>query len=117
MHYDEATKRVATAAGVELPAEWGDEFWEVAGLLGHDPERLRAGEEIRSRLRIPTLPEARGILSRADAAARRLRAQTFFDAIRSRQRLGQGLHDRGEAVVWAEGTTPDADDETPGETR
>ena len=53
-------------------------------------------------MEIPHLERASEILSRADAATKKKRGRTFFDAIRNRQRLGQGVHDRCEAVVFAD---------------
>jgi len=85
------------------------EFAEVATLLGHGLPRLEEGDEVLTQSRIPTLEDARRLLSRADTDARRLRAETFFDAIRYREGLGQGLHDRGEAAVFAEGEIPTSD--------
>ena len=80
-----------------------NEFFEVAGLLGHDTNRLMLGEEIITYMRIPTITQAANILSRADLEQRAKRANTFFDAIKGRERMGQGIHDRGEAVVFAYG--------------
>ena len=80
----------------------GGEFVTVAKLLGHDLDRLRAGEMLRTYQTIPTMYKAREVLSRAGTYARQLRGRTFFNAIRARQRLGQGRHDRGEAVVFAD---------------
>lgn len=80
-----------------------NEFIKVAGLLGHDIDRLMQGEEIVTYIRIPTITQAATILSRADFEQRAKRAETFFDEIRGRARMGQGIHDRGEAVVFAYG--------------
>jgi len=80
-----------------------NEFFEVADLLGHDTNRLMLGEEIITYIRIPTITQAANILSRADLEQRAKRENTFFDAIRGRERMGQGIHDRGEAVVFAYG--------------
>jgi hypothetical protein len=80
-----------------------NEFLKVAGLLGHDKNRLMQGEEIITYIRIPTITQAASILSRANFLQRAKRAETFFDEIRGRARMGQGIHDRGEAVVFAYG--------------
>lgn len=46
----------------------------------------------------------------ASAASRPERQKTFFNApIAARRRLGQGMHDRGEAVLFAAGTIEEAD--------
>src|SRR5438067_561344 len=51
---------------------------------------------------VPNLAEYRR-LNGSTAEQRRVRAGSFFNpAIRARSRLGQGLHDRGEAAVFAE---------------
>ena len=51
-----------------------NEFFEVAGLLGHDTNRLMLGEEIVTYIRIPTITQAANILSRADLEQRAKRA-------------------------------------------
>jgi hypothetical protein len=49
-------------------------------------------------------------LSNADLAERRARQAVFFHpAIAIRSRLGQGVHDRCEAYVFADGTVEEAD--------
>src|ERR1044072_8169467 len=80
----------------------GDEFETVAKLVVHALDGLRAGEMLLTYLTIPTIEQAREVLSRAGRHARELRGKTFFDAIRTRQRLGQGRHDRGEAATFAD---------------
>jgi hypothetical protein len=85
------------------------EFTTVAASLGHDRSALATGHEIVTQLRLPTIEAIRATLSRAEPARRALRAPTFFDAIRDRHRLGQGMHDRGESIIWAEGALWDTD--------
>ncbi|HBF35139.1 TPA: hypothetical protein DDW35_11320, partial [Candidatus Sumerlaeota bacterium] len=86
------------------------EFYALAQALGHDLEKLSEGEECCTYIEIPTLEEARDLLSRATPEERVVRQQTFFHpAIAMRHRLGQGLHDRGEAMVFANGTLDPAD--------
>ncbi len=80
-----------------------DEFINIANLLGHDIRLLEAGEEAITKIKIPTLEEGAVVLSRATHQQRQLRGATFFDAIKARQKLGQGMHDRGEAVTFANG--------------
>jgi len=92
-----------------LSATQTAELLTVADLLGHDRERLLGGEQICTYGELTNLAQARRVLSRATPAARRLRAATFFDAIRDRQDIGQGLHDRGEAACFAEGEIPASD--------
>ncbi len=77
--------------------------------LGHDPVRLLAGEVTETLTRVPTLEQARQ-LSNAVPAERRARQAAFFHpAIAIRSRIGQGVHDRCEACVFADGTVEDAD--------
>ena len=84
-------------------------FLARAGRLGHDPARLLAGEVTETLTSIPSLERLRQ-LSNASPAERRARQAVFFHpAIAIRSRLGQGIHDRCEAYVFAEGTADDAD--------
>ncbi|HUB77127.1 MAG TPA: hypothetical protein VL977_08715 [Solirubrobacteraceae bacterium] len=78
------------------------ELWRMCELLGHDAGRVRAGETVCTYLEIPTPAAARRVLSRASAEQRQRRSATFFDAIAPRQHLSQGMHDRGEAHVFAD---------------
>lgn len=80
-----------------------EEFYEVAGKLSHDLEALEKGREVTGRMRIGSPQESAVVLSRATPEQRRERAKTFFDAIAGRQGLGQGMHDRGEAIAFAYG--------------
>ena len=97
------------ASVFDLPAERAAEFFGVAGMLGHDAKTLRAGVELRSHVRLPTMEDGRRVLSRATPEERQRRGATFFDAIRSRQRLGQGMHDRGEAFTFADAEPTESD--------
>lgn len=79
-----------------------NEFREKCAILYHDLARAIEVGGNASRYRIPDLAEYRR-LSGASPAQRRVRVDTFFNPpIRARSRLGQGLHDRGEASVFAE---------------
>lgn len=78
------------------------EFLAVAELLGHDRDRLLAGERFETLLEVGSLAAARVLLCRADESRRDRRGRSFFDAITNRQRLGQGIHDRGEAHLFAD---------------
>ena len=84
-------------------------FLARAGRLGHDPARLLAGEVTETLTSIPSLEQLRQ-LSNASPAERRARQAVFFHpAIAIRSRLGQGVHDRCEAYVFADGIADDAD--------
>ena len=84
-------------------------FLARARRLGHDPARLLAGEVTETLTSIPALEQARQ-LSQVSPAERRARQAVFFHpAIAIRSRLGQGVHDRCEAYVFADGSIDDAD--------
>ncbi|MFF2922608.1 hypothetical protein ACFVTP_09410 [Streptomyces celluloflavus] len=89
----------------------------MAELLGHRPDRLKAGEELWTCLRVSSLALARQVLCRADDAQRARRADAFSAGTGERRRsLTQGFHDRCEAYVFA-GLPPAAADEEPLRTR
>ena len=70
--------------------------------LGFSSQQLASDRELVRYFCVPTLEEGRAILNRATEAQRRQRQTTFFHpAIAARSRLGQGRHDRGEAVLFA----------------
>ncbi|WP_141335241.1 hypothetical protein [Raoultella terrigena] len=79
------------------------DFLSIALRLGHDVEALMDGHEIITYQRIPTLEIAREVLCRASAEIRRRRSRVFYQGIAARQRLAQGMHDRGEEFVYADG--------------
>jgi len=86
------------------------EFAALAALLGHDAARLAAGEEITSYLTVANAHDARRVFSRASPAQRSARQASFYQpAIAARARLGQGLHDRGEAFAFADEPLDPAD--------
>lgn len=86
------------------------EFEAVARRLGHDLDALHRDQEVCSFLTVPTPESARRMLSHSDDAERSLRLRTFFHpAVAVRERLGQGMHDRGEAVVVAGAPVADRD--------
>ncbi len=84
----------------DLQHEQLQEFYVCADKFGHDLAVLQAGEEICTYITIPTLSEAGRILTHLNEAQRKARAANFFNtAVAARRRLGQGVHDRGEASV------------------
>ncbi|MGW5116420.1 hypothetical protein ACWEQ8_13455 [Streptomyces noursei] len=112
-----AVGRGAAAAPIAPSLSTGSEFDSLAGLLGHCPDRLKAGEELRTCLRVSSLALARQVLCRADDAQRARRAVAFsVDTGERRRSLTQGLHDRCEAFVFA-GLPPAAADGEPLRTR
>jgi hypothetical protein len=76
-------------------------FLAQARALGHDAARLLDGAEERRDFGLPALDHG-WVFSTADDAARARRAAHFFNPpIAARRRLGQGVHDRCEAGVFA----------------
>lgn len=82
--------------------EQTDEFYAIAAYAGQDRDKLRSGETVVTYFRIGTMEEARQILSRATEEERKKRGLTFFDGLEYRSRIPQGMHDRGEAYVFAD---------------
>lgn len=88
------------------------EFYEKAALLGHNIEALEQGAEEVRYFTFASLEEGSRLLSVATREQRKLRQETFFNpAIALRQRLGQGKHDRGEAILFADGAFADGDEQ------
>jgi hypothetical protein len=101
---DSAAARSRDLTGEELAV-----FVARARRLGHDPARLLAGEVAETFTPVPTLEQLRG-LCQVSAAERGARQAVFFHpAVAVRARLGQGVHDRCEAFVFADGTAGEAD--------
>ena len=88
------------------------EFYDKAALFGHDRALLEQGETIERYFTFATLPEGRQLLSAATPEQRKLRQASFFTPpVAARQRLGQGKHDRGEAILFADGAFDDGDEQ------
>jgi hypothetical protein len=86
------------------------EFTERVRLLGHDLAAIERGEECCTYFTLPTVLDGRRVLSNATDASRRERQKTFFNPpIAARRRLGQGMHDRGEAATFADGEIVEGD--------
>lgn len=86
------------------------EFAELAEAARIDRSCLLGDREVVRYIEIPTVEEARRLCSRASDAQRAERGRTFFQpAIAKRARLGQGLHDRGEAGAFADIPRPAED--------
>lgn len=91
--------------------EW-KEFYDKAVLLGHDITALEKGAEEVRFFTFATMEEGRRLLSVANETERVQRQQSFFNPpIAARQRLGQGKHDRGEAILFANGAFLDGDEQ------
>lgn len=93
-----------------LSATQLNEFFKKAALIGHDTVALQNNEELTSFFTVNDFSSAKAILSNATDAQRELRLATFFNAtLLNRVKLGQGKHDRGEAVAFANAPVSDAD--------
>ena len=87
----------------EVVAPLAEELARRAAVFGHELEALEQGEEVVSHTTVATIAELRA-LSMATAEQRRRRQAVFFHpAIAMRRVLGQGVHDRLEAYVVADG--------------
>jgi hypothetical protein len=79
------------------------EFFDWSRRLGFNLNQLAAGRELCRYFTIATLEEGRSLFSHATPDQRRERQRTFFNpAIAARRKLGQGLHDMGESVIFAD---------------
>jgi hypothetical protein len=84
-------------------------FERHARRFGHDVGPLRGGAELVSYPIVPSVAAVRA-LPAATPGQRRLRQQVFFNpVIELRRSIGQGVHDRLEAAVFADGTVDPAD--------
>lgn len=76
------------------------EFDIRARQFGHDPARLARGEMLESHVLLPSL-HGGSSLTVASPEELAMRARYFFNpVIHARRRLGQGIHDRCEAVAY-----------------
>jgi hypothetical protein len=78
------------------------EFLHKASLIEHDHVQLLNGEEITTYFHLHNFDIARQVLSNATDKQHQQRLLSFYSpAHELRAKLGQGKHDRGEAVVFA----------------
>ena len=85
-------------------------FERHARRFGHEAGRLSGGAELVSYPIVPSIAEVRA-LSAATPGQRRRRQQVFFNpVVELRRSIGQGVHDRLEAAVFADGTIVPADE-------
>ena len=86
--------------------EWTEiqqnEFLSIAEDAGQQVDLLLKNGECITYYRIETMFEARRILSQATLEDRKKRSETFLDGLEYRSRIPQGMHDRGEAYVFAD---------------
>jgi hypothetical protein len=88
------------------------EFGRKAALPGHDRGLLSEGREDRIYFMFRSVEEVRKMLPNASPEEARARRASFFQPIhKARRRLGQGVHDRSEAYVFAGGELSEYDRE------
>lgn len=107
---DRLCNRVSPESKMSITPSQRKEFVNRVRLLGHDLSAIEQGEECCSYFTLPTVLDGRRVLCNATDASRRERQKTFFNPnIAARRRLGQGMHDRGEAATFADGVIDEAD--------
>ena len=79
------------------------EFTRRAAQFGHSVAELEQGAELLTFTRMPTVPSVRALVLATEEQRRRRQAVFFSPQIEQRQSIGQGVHDRLEAFVWAAG--------------
>jgi hypothetical protein len=85
-------------------------FERHARRFGHEAGRLCGGAELVSYPVVPSIADVR-TLAAATSGQRRRRQQVFFNPVVAlRRAIGQGVHDRIEAAVFADGAIDAADD-------
>lgn len=90
-------------------------FYERAAQLGHDIEKLAAGETIETLGTFANLGEGRPLLSVATPEQRNARQATFLTPpLVARQRLYQGRHDFAESILFADTPFIASDHDGPG---
>lgn len=90
-------------------------FYERAAQLGHDTQRLAAGETIETLGTFANLGEGRPLLSVATPEQRKARQATFLTPpLVARQRLYQGRHDFAESILFADTPFIASDHDGPG---
>ena len=99
----------AASGGARVPHY--EELFEWAALMGVDAAEILAGAEVLHFFTLADYDVTKLVMTRSTEEQRLRRRETFFHpAIAARRRLGQGLHDRGEAYVFAGGDNPEADE-------
>lgn len=86
-----------------------EEFKSIANKANQEIDKLTNSETLINHFRIDTMEEAQKILSQATPRERQKRGETFLDGLEYRSRIPQGMHDRGEAFVYANHPKPEMD--------
>ena len=85
-------------------------FDQHARRLGHDPGLLLGDAELVSYPSLPTVAAVRALSAATTEQRRRRQAVFFGPSIALRRAIGQGVHDRTEAAVFADGRIDPADE-------
>lgn len=80
-----------------------EEFYQVAERFGISRQEVDLGKQIVKKTGGNTVEELRNKVSMATDEMRKIRAATFFDNIKNHGKIGQGIHDRLEAYIFADG--------------
>ena len=86
-----------------------EEFYRVAEQFGVSRQEIDSGEKIIKKTGAKTVDDLRNKVSMATDEMRQIRAASFFDNIRSHGKIGQGIHDRLEAYIFANGSFSEED--------
>lgn len=86
-----------------------DEFYRTAEQFGISRQEIDSEELIIKKTGGRTVEELRKKASMATDEMRKIRAESFFDNIKDREKIGQGIHDRLEAYVFADGNFSEED--------
>ena len=78
------------------------EFSQIASDAGQNIRKIVSGETKETYFRIATMPEMKRILSQATEQERKKRSETFLKGLEYRNRIPQGMHDRGEAYIFSD---------------
>ncbi len=98
---DPAALRVAGPASVAPPIPAPNaEFLDVADRLGHDQDALMRGETVVANFTAPDIDALTALFIRADAETKKRRKKLLTPS-GGRERLWQGVHDRGEAYGYS----------------
>jgi hypothetical protein len=93
-----------------LSTQQQSEFKNKSLLLGHNYQSLTEGKEELTFFTTPDLETFKKYICHATEEQKKERLKTFFNpSIASRSRLGQGMHDRGEAFIFAGGALCEED--------
>lgn len=86
------------------------EFFKKVSQWEHPLELVLAGQQVDSYFTLDDLFYAREVASNASPLQRKMRQESFFHPdMAKRARIGQGVHDRCEAIAFADGEISEED--------